>query len=274
MITGRRRLAAIGGLVLVATIAMVGCAKEKPTTETPSGAQVSLVKAGALTVCTSLPYPPFQEKQGDKVVGFDVDIVDLVAAKLSVKQDIVDIDFNQIKGGAALEAGTCDLAAAGMTITDERKQNLTFSDPYFDEIIAFMSPKGKKVMTIDEVKSQNLKLGVQAATTSLQYAKDHGLDPVQFNDAGKQLQALQSGTVDVILQDHPVIYDWLTKPEIAQVFELGGMIKTGAHYGFGMKKNADPNLVKIVNETLAEARANGKYDEIYQKWIGEKPATS
>lgn len=267
----RRRMAAFGGLALAVTLAVTACAKEQSTTETPDGASVTLVEAGALTVCTSLPYPPFQEDVNGKVQGFDVDIVDLAAAKLGVTQKIVDMQFDQIKSGAALEAGTCDLAAAGMTITDERKQHLTFSDPYFDEAIAFMTPTGKKIMTIDEVKSQKLTLGVQTATTSLAYAQDNGLDPKQFNDAGKQLEALKAGTVDVILQDLPVISDWLKKPEIGSAFELGGTITTGAQYGFGLKKAADPVLLKAINEALAEAKASGKYAEIYEKWMGSAP---
>ena len=272
MFTGRRRRwAALGGLVLAATLALTACAKEQPTTETPSGAKVSLVKAGALTVCTSLPYAPFQSTIDGKVQGFDVDMIDLVAAKLGVTQEIVDMDFNNIKGGGALEAGTCDLAAAGMTITDERKQNLTFSDPYYDETLSFMTAKGKKVMTIDEVKSKGLKLGVQASTTSLDYATAAGLDPEQYKDAGQQLEALKSGKVDVVLQDYPVVTDWLKKPEISADFELGGTIKTGAQYGFGLKKQADPELLKTINATIAEARTSGKYDELYKKWIGELP---
>lgn len=267
----RRRMAAFGGLALAVTLAVTACAKDQSTTETPDGASVALVEAGALTVCTSLPYPPFQEDVNGKVQGFDVDIVDLAAAKLGVTQKIVDMQFDQIKSGAALEAGTCDLAAAGMTITDERKQHLTFSDPYFDEAIAFMTPTGEKVMTIDEVKSKNLTLGVQTATTSLTYAQDNGLDPKQFNDAGKQLEALKAGTVDVILQDLPVISDWLKKPEIGSAFELGGSITTGAQYGFGLKKAADPVLLKAINDALAEAKASGKYAEIYEKWMGSAP---
>src|SRR4029450_3514295 len=80
-----------------------------------------------------LPYAPFQSKDASgKVVGFDVALIDLVAAKLSVTQAIVDTPFEGIKSGADLTSGKCDVAAAGMTITEERKKVLDFSDPYFD----------------------------------------------------------------------------------------------------------------------------------------------
>ena len=90
---------------------------------------MTLVKSGVLTTCTHLPYAPFQSKDASgKVVGFDVALIDLVAEKLGVTQEIVDTPFEGIKSGADLNAGKCDVAAAGMTITEERKKVLDFSD--------------------------------------------------------------------------------------------------------------------------------------------------
>src|SRR5690606_39337498 len=97
---------------------------------------------------------PFQFNQDGKVVGFDVDIVDLVAKKLGVTQEILDIDFAVIKSGAALNAGRCDLAAAGMTITEERKQNIDFSVPYFDATQALMAKKGSGITSLEDVKAK------------------------------------------------------------------------------------------------------------------------
>ncbi|GGL19849.1 glutamine ABC transporter substrate-binding protein GlnH [Planomonospora parontospora subsp. antibiotica] len=274
-----RRALAVGAVVVAGALSLSACGGGDTTTASPSaGASSSapaaagpqLVTPGKLTTCTSLPYPPFQYKEGDKVVGFDVEIVDLAAKKLGVTQEIVDIKFDSIKSGAALNAGKCDVAAAGMTITEERKANLDFSDPYFDEVIAFLSPKGKKVNTIEEVKAGNLRFGVQAATTSLDYAKSKGFDPKQFDDAGKQIAALQAGQVDVVLQDLPVINDWLKKPEIAEKFELGGVIETGAQYGVAAKKGST-ELVKALNDAISAAKADGSYDTIYEKWFGKKP---
>src|SRR5262249_26964290 len=132
------------------------------TSAQPGTPQIKTVQSGKLKTCTSLPYPPFQFEQGGKVVGFDVAMIDLVAKKIGVPQEIVDVKFDVIQSGATLNAGNCDLAAAGMTITDERKKNLDFSSPYFDEIIGLMVRKGSGVKSLDDVKSKNLKLGVQA----------------------------------------------------------------------------------------------------------------
>lgn len=136
-------------------------------TAAPGG--VPLVNAGKLLVCTNVPFEPFQFNQDRKVVGFDVDIVDLAAAKLGVTQEIVIIDFAVIKSGAALNSGRCDLAAAGMTITEERQKNLDFSIPYFEANQALMTKKGRGVASLDDVKAKGLRLGVVAATTGFDY---------------------------------------------------------------------------------------------------------
>jgi polar amino acid transport system substrate-binding protein len=270
-----RRLVATTTVVLTVGLALAACGGDGETNPSSSpgqsGTQVDLVKDGKITTCTSLPYPPFQFDDGGEVVGFDVDVIDLVADKLGVEQEIVDVKFDVIKSGAALNAGNCDIAAAGMTITEERKANLDFSTPYFDEVIALLVGKGSGVRSLDDVKSKGLKLGVQTGTTSLDYATSNGLTPTEFDDAGKQLLALQSGQVDVILQDLPVVNDWLKRPEVTEKYELAAEIKTGAQYGFAIKKGGNPELLKLVDQTIKDALADGTWSKLYTKWIGSEP---
>jgi polar amino acid transport system substrate-binding protein len=273
---GRRpRLVSLGAAVTAVALATAcGGGSGSSSASQPAVPGVKLITPGKLKVCTNLPYEPFQFKQGDKVVGFDVDLMDLVAKKLGVTQEIVEIDFDSIKGGTALNARRCDVAAAGMTITPERKQNLDFSSPYFDEVIALMAAKGAGVTSIDDVKAKNLPLGVQAATTSLDYAKTKGFDPKQYKDSGKELLALQSGQVKVILQDLPVVNTWLKKPDVGAKFALAGVINTGAQYGYAVKKGGNPELLKTINDVLAQAIADGTWSQVYTKWMGSAPATT
>ncbi|WP_420819147.1 ABC transporter substrate-binding protein [Nonomuraea lactucae] len=242
-----------------------------PAASAQAAGGVRLVKPGKLTTCTNLAYEPFQFKQGAKVVGFDVDIVDLAAKKLGVRQEIVDIDFAVIKSGAAMAAGKCDVAAAGMTITPERQQNIDFSVPYFDATQALLARKGTGATSLADVRAKGLKLGAQASTTGLDHVKKHGFDPTEYADSAKQLLGLQSGQADVIVQDLPVVLTWLKKPEIAARFELIAGLDTGEQYGIGLKKGADPVLLKTINETIATAKADGTYEQIFTKWFGKKP---
>ncbi|GIH95005.1 ABC transporter substrate-binding protein [Planobispora siamensis] len=276
-----RRALAVGAMVVAGALGLSACGSGGDTTSASQSAGASsapaaaggpkLVAAGKLTTCTNIPYEPFQFKEGDKIVGFDVDIVDLAAKKLGVTQEIVDIDFAVIKSGAAMAAGKCDLAAAGMTITDERKANIDFSVPYFDATQALLAKKGTGATSLDDVKAKNLKLGAQASTTGLDYVKEQGFNPREFADSSKELLGLQSGQVDVIVQDLPVVLTWLKKPEIAEKFELIASLDTGEQYGIGLKKGADPVILKAVNDAITEAKADGTYEQIYVKWFGKKP---
>lgn len=274
-----RRGSAAGALALTAALTLTACGSDTGGSSTSStsasasaagGAQ--LVKPGKLTVCTNIPYEPFQYKDASgKIVGFDVDIVDLAAKKLGVEQEIVDIDFAVIKSGAAMAAKKCDVAAAGMTITPERQQNIDFSVPYFDATQALLAKKGTGATSLEDVKAKNLKLGAQASTTGLDYVKKQGFDPVEYADSAKELLALQSGQADVIVQDLPVVLTWLKKSDVAEKFEVIASLDTGEQYGVGLKKGADPVLLKTINDEITKAKSDGTYEEIFVKWFGKKP---
>lgn len=274
-----RRTLAVGAVVVAGALGLSACGGDTTSASSDGAASSSapaaggpkLVTPGKLTTCTNLPYEPFQFKEGDKTVGFDVDIVDLAAKKLGLTQEIVDIDFAVIKSGAAMAAGKCDVAAAGMTITPERQANITFSVPYFDATQALLAKKGLGVKTLEEIKAKNLKLGAQASTTGLDYVKKQGLNPKEFADSPKELLGLQSGQADVIVQDLPVVLTWLKKPEIADKFELVASLDTGEQYGIGLKKQADPILLKAINDAVTTAKSDGTYEQIFVKWFGKKP---
>lgn len=259
-------------LAAAVALAITGCAKEDTSTTTDGG--VPLIKAGALTTCTHLPYAPFQSKDASgKVVGFDVALIDLVAAKLGVTQEIVDTPFEGIKSGADLNSGKCDVAAAGMTITDERKKVLDFADPYFDATQALAVQTGKEVKTLAELAGQ--KVGTQGGTTGEDYVKKQvaekklDIEVVSYKDLAALQQALATNQVAAAVNDLPVWNEYI-KANPGKVVVSAGF-DTGEQYGFAVKKG-NTELLKAVNEVLTAARADGRYDEIYRQWIGEKPA--
>jgi polar amino acid transport system substrate-binding protein len=256
---------AIGGLA--------GCAKEDTGGTTESG--VKLVKTGALTTCTHLPYAPFQSKdQSGKVVGFDVALIDLVAAKLKVTQEIVDTPFEGIKSGADLNSGKCDVAAAGMTITDERKKVLDFSTPYFDATQALAVVTGKEVKTLEELAGK--RLGVQGGTTGEEYInaqvkeKNLAIEVVSYKDLAALQQALATNQVEAAVNDLPVWNEYI-KANPGKVTVAAGF-DTGEKYGFAVKKG-NTELLKAVDDAITAARSDGTYDKIYATWIGEKPVS-
>ncbi|MFF9212083.1 MULTISPECIES: transporter substrate-binding domain-containing protein [unclassified Streptomyces] len=266
--------------VLAATTATAGLMLLAACTSTNNGGSgsktaaggVELVKAGQLTTCTHLPYPPFQSEIDGKVQGFDVSLIDLVAKDLGVKQQILDTPFENFKTGAFLNAGKCDLAAAGMTITEERKKNVDFSDPYFDATQAVLVDKNSGVNSLADVKAKSVKLGAQAQTTGEDYAKSKGFDPVSFESSDAVLNGLRTGQVKAVIIDYPVVQGWLKDKANADRFKVVDNLKTGEQYGFTVKKG-NAKLREAINKAIAQAKADGTYKKLYEQWIGPYDAS-
>ncbi|WP_411086614.1 transporter substrate-binding domain-containing protein [Streptomyces sp. 061-3] len=262
-----RRIAVICAAVALA-LPLSACSSSSDGA-TVKGAK--LIKSGQITTCTHLPYAPFQSEKDGKVVGFDVSMIDLVAEDLGVKQEVVDKSFETIKTGADLNASVCDVAAAGMTITDERKQNLDFSVPYFDATQALLARKGVKAATVEDITKQKLKLGSQSSTTGEDFAHSHGADPQSFESSDAELNGLRTGQVDVIVQDYPVVQNWLKDPANSAKFEIVGNLDTGEQYGFAVRKDGNPKLLAAINQAIKDAKSDGTYKKLYEQWIGPMP---
>ncbi|MFD8739225.1 transporter substrate-binding domain-containing protein [Streptomyces sp. NPDC059618] len=274
-LSGRRTrvLAAItltAGLTLVAACTSSGSGGSGSKT---AAGGVELVKAGQLTTCTHLPYPPFQSEIDGKVQGFDVSLIDLVAKDLGVKQAIVDTPFENFKTGAFLNSEQCDLAAAGMTITPERKKNVDFSDPYFDATQGVLVDKKSGITSLADVKAKGKKLGAQAQTTGEDYAKKQGFDPVSFESSDAVLSGLRSGQVQAVIIDYPVVQGWLKDKANADAFKVVDNLNTGEQYGFTVKKG-NTKLLAAINKAVADAKADGTYKKLYEKWIGPYDAAA
>ncbi|MEU5434258.1 transporter substrate-binding domain-containing protein [Streptomyces sp. NPDC020719] len=249
--------------------AVAGCSSSGGGSGEAAGG-VPVVKKGKLTTCTHLPYPPFQSEQNGKVVGFDVSLIDLVAKNLKVEQKILDTPFENFKTGAFLNSGQCDLAAAGMTITDERKKNVDFSMPYFDATQALLATKKSGVTSLADLKAKGKKLGAQAETTGESYAKGQGFNPVAFESSDAVLNGLRTGQVDAVIIDYPVVQGWLKNKANADEFALGENISTGEQYGFSVKKG-NTKLLDAINKAITDAKADGTYNKLYEEWIGPLP---
>jgi polar amino acid transport system substrate-binding protein len=242
------------------------------TSAAASGGAFAPVEAGKLTTCTHLPYAPFQFEQGGEVVGFDVDLVDLVATELGLEQAIVDTPFEGIKSGQDLNTGKCDIAAAGMTITDERKAVIDFTDPYFDATQALLVKTGAGYQELADLDGKTL--GVQSGTTGKDYvtnANPAGVEVTEFEDLATELQALSTGQVEAVVNDLPVLLNYIkTNPGD---YEVAAEFDTGEQYGFGIKKGANPELLAATNTVLERSRADGTYAALYEKWFGVKPSS-
>jgi polar amino acid transport system substrate-binding protein len=271
--TSRVRLAAAVAVTLALTL--TACGDESGDGDGGGGGNlegITLIKSGKLTVCTHLPYKPFQFKEGTKVVGFDVDLLDLLAKDLGIEQEVVNIEWAQVTSGAAFAAKKCDMGMGAMTITAARKKAIAITDPYMDATQVLLVKKDSPYKSLADLHGK--KVGVQADTTGKDYAdeqaKTHQFQVVVFNDLALQTNNVKSGRVDAAINDNGVLYDFVKEnPDTAVVAEFD----TGEQYGFAAKLN-DPSGTKLVekfNATLAKAKSDGTYNQIFKKWFGVEP---
>lgn len=264
-----RSRAALVAAALLSTMTLASCANySQPSASTGASSDtVTLIAPGKLTVCTHLAYKPFQFKDdAGTIVGFDVDLMDVVAKKLGVTQEIVDIDFGQITSGAVFAAQKCDVGAAAITITDERKQASSFSDPYFDATQALLVKGDSGITDLPDLKGK--VLAVQTDTTGQIYGDENaaanGFTVKVFDDFPTSANAVLAGTADAAINDNGVVYDFAKdNPTTTVVKEFA----TGEQYGFNVSKD-NGAMLTAVNEALSAAKADGTYNTIYKKWFG------
>lgn len=230
---------------------------------------VRLVGAGLLTTCTHLPYAPFQFERGGAVVGFDVDLMDIVARRLNVRQKIVDTDFTAITSGRVFSAGECDVAAAGMTINRRRASAVDFSKPYFDSGQVLMARRRPR-LALRDIAADGLRVGVVAGTTGQEYARSRGWTLKAYENSVTELGALRTGQIDVLVQDDPVVRYWLTDQANADFVIVAGP-RTRERYGFAVRRGHNPGLLRLIDQVIARSRADGSYRRIYEKWMGPMP---
>jgi polar amino acid transport system substrate-binding protein len=164
----------------------------------------------------------------------------------------------------ALNSGSCDIVASGITITPEREEKIDFSEPYFDANQGLLVAEGSGLDDVDSLAGK--KVGVQQATTGETWANDNGLDVVQFEDLGLQVQALKTGQIDAAVNDIAVLGAY-----VGDGLEVAAEFSTGEQYGLGVKKG-NTALLDQVNATLDRIREDGTYDTLYTKFIGTAPA--
>ena len=250
--------------VAALAISLSACATE--TTKTESG--VNVVKDGKLTVCTSLPYQPFEFQKDKKIVGFDIDLMDKVAEANDLTVTVEVTAFEGIQSGQSLNTGQCDVAAAGMTITDERAKVIDFSDPYFDATQALLT-KNKKYDSLESLAGK--KIGVQSGTTGQEYTEENApkdAELVVFENLGLETTAVKTGQVDACVQDNGPLLDYVkSNPDTFVTAEFD----TGEQYGFAVKKDGNDALLESINKVIADAKSSGDYDTIYKKWFGSLP---
>ena len=167
--------------------------------EATDAAEVTTVEPGVLTMGTNATFPPYEYKDGDAVVGIDPDIAQALADKLGLKLEVVDMEFDSLI--ASVQSGKVDIVLAGMTVNEERKKNVDFTDSYANGVQVIIVADGSDIATFDDLAGK--LIGVQQGTTGHTYCSDDWGEGnvVAFQSGAAAVQALQQGKVDCVVID-------------------------------------------------------------------------
>ncbi len=249
-------------------LALTACGNSEE--DAPAGdSALDLVKSGTLTVCSDVPYAPFEDFDEDAesgFAGFDVDLVAAIAQGLDLELTIRDSDFEALQSGLLLNGNQCDLGASAMTITDERKQNLLFTDGYYTSQQSLLAPADSDIKAIADLAGK--KVGVQKGTTGETYTMENAPEAnrIQYTDDGKLYLALKAGQIDAILQDLPVNIEHQRDPKEPGRFKVVETYDTAENYGFAARKD-NTALIEAINAELTSLRDSGEYQKIFDSYF-------
>ena len=249
--------------VTLSALALTACgSSDDSSAGNAADSGLGLVSEGTLTVCSDIPYPPFEYEENGDYTGFDIDLIREIATGMGLDLSVQKQGFEAIQGGTAVSAGMCDLSASAITITPERAANLEFSDPYYESLQTLLVASDSDIKGIDDLAGTSV--GVQQSTTGASYAQEHvkGADIIEYPSDAELFQAIKAGNIDSILQDIAVNTDH-TKDGAFKIVEE---YQTDESYGFAAKKG-NTALTDEINTQLTSLRDNGKYTEIYDSYF-------
>ncbi len=221
-----------------------------------------------LTVGVDTAFVPFEFKQGDKYVGFDIDLWDAIAKKMHVSYELHPMDFGGLIPG--LQSRNLDVAMAGITITDARKQVADFSSGYYDaDLLMAVKSDDNSIKKFSDLTGK--KVGLKQGTAAASFMKSkYKANYVEFPNIDNAYLDLQAGNLDAVVHDSPNVLYYVKTAGDGKV-KASGENDTilPQQYGFAMQKNS--SLTPKINAALQALRADGTYSKIYVKWFAKQP---
>ena len=247
-------------------------AEEKAEAEAPTAAEtageIKTIEAGKLHMATNAAFPPYEMiSDNGGFEGIDVEIATAIAQKLGLELVVDDMDFNSVI--ISVEGGKSDIAMAGLTVTDERKQNVDFTESYATGVQVIIVPEGSDIQTVDDLANDKM-IGVQEGTTGYIYCsakvKDggYGEDHVSsYTNGAMAIEALKGGKVDAVVIDNEPAKAFVAANDGLKILDTEYIIE---NYAIGISKD-NPGLRDAVNNALKELIADGTVKTIVDKYI-------
>ena len=244
-----------------------------------------------LVMATNAAFPPYEYKDGDKIVGIDAEIAAAIADKLGMTLEIVDVDFGAVLTGVA--EGKYDMGMAGITVTDKRKESMDFSNTYATGIQVIIVNDGSSIATLDDLwnfdengdpvslKNPDIKIGVQQDTTGDIYSssaisgwgfndlnEDESIKTdrvVRYKTGADAISALKAGKVHCVIIDNEPAKSFVAANDGIHILE-GDNEYAVEDYAICVDKG-NTELLEKINKALAELKADGTIDRIINKYI-------
>ena len=223
-----------------------------------------------LVMATNAEFPPYEFYDGENVVGIDAEIAAAIAEKLGMELKIVDTAFDSII--PAVVAGKYDIGMAGMTVTDERLEEVNFSTSYATGVQVVIVKKDSEIKTVDDLfGDKNYEIGVQTGTTGDLYAtwdiEDEKLGKVsRFNKGADAVEALKIDNVDCVIIDNEPAKAFVADSEDLEILDTA---YAEEQYAIAISKK-NPELLEKINKALAELTEDGTIQKIVDKYISAK----
>ena len=254
-----KKIGLIGIAILAVMMAVTGCGGDKKADKPAESKKV-------LKVGMNPDFAPFEfiDKDG-KITGFDVDLIQAIGKQMGAEVKIQNMSFDGLV--PALKTGNLDVAISGMTITDERKKSISFSDPYYQSgLIVLVNKDNNSITGVKDLKGK--KIAVQIGSTgSMAAHKVEGAKVTDLNNTPETYLELKKGSVDAVINDLPAVQYFL-KTDEGKNFKIVGDVLEAENLGIGINPS-DKDLVTNINKALAEIKKNGEYDKLYEKWFGK-----
>ena len=233
----------------------------------------TLVEDGKLTVSSDLATPPFEYvNDAGEDQGFTFELMGMIADELGLELNYLpaqkfDGIIPMVKQGVKTDVGACNI-----TITDERKEEVDFTDPYIDSNQGVAVAKDTGYDTVDSLNASGVKIAVQSGTTSEEWAIENlpQATTVNFDDWTAAFTAVMSGQCQAVVCDLPV-ERWMVSNSFTDM-EIIKEVPTGEQFGIAVSKD-NPELTQAINDALAKIKDSGAYDKLYEKWFGMAPTS-
>jgi polar amino acid transport system substrate-binding protein len=244
---------------------------EAGTTGSAAGeSDFSPVTDDTLTVVTSLPAPGFWNGDDPSAItgGYEYEIAKALQEGLGMGElEVVNVSFDQLVAG---QVGDFDVALSQVTITDERKQVVDFTDPYFESDQGVLVVAGTKVDSVEDAKA--LQWGVQSGTTGSDYVTDTlkpDQEPQVFQALDAGFAALEAGQVDAFMMDTAIVLSQASESDGAE--EVAAQFKTGEEYGGILPKGSEN--ADAINGVIADLKDDGSLADFSEEWLGGDPSS-